>query len=468
MRRTLFYGWIIVAVTALVLLATAGVRAAPGAFLISMQDEPGWSTAALSFAAAVGLLTYGLAGPISGRLMAAFGIRGVTLLSLVVTAAGLILSGFAREIWQVTVFFGFLAGLGSGLVASVLGPTIANRWFIKDRGLVVGVFGASVSAGQLIFFPFLTTLAVTSGWRAGAVVMAGDRPAPDHPGRPLAARRPGRRRRRCRAEPRPGATIAPAPQAGSGRHAPRGPLVRLLVPRDDVLRLRRDVQRPHRPALHQPCRRSRVRGSGRRGSARGDGRVQLRRDDRVGLADRPTRPPQAAADLLHLPRHQPALPAVRPRLDGDHGLQHPVRPRLHRHGPADRRARRGCLRPAERGHRVRLGVRGAPARRGDRGVRGRRGPRERRRLRRRVRGCRLDRDHRRVRGAGDPPSGAVGRAASRRPRHEQAQAHSRSGRRWARRSSASTTRSSARPSRRPSSSSRASRSRRSRPPTVAG
>jgi sugar phosphate permease len=172
MRRTIFYGWIIVAVTALVLLATAGVRAAPGAFLISMQDEPGWSTAALSFAAAVGLLTYGLAGPISGRLMASFGIRGVTLLSLVVTAAGLILSGFAREIWQVTVFFGFLAGLGSGLVASVLGPTIANRWFIKDRGLVVGVFGASVSAGQLIFFPFLTTLAVTSGWRAAAVVMA--------------------------------------------------------------------------------------------------------------------------------------------------------------------------------------------------------------------------------------------------------------------------------------------------------
>jgi sugar phosphate permease len=172
MRRPIFFGWVIVAVTAVVLLATAGVRAAPGAFLLSMQDEPGWSTSALSFAAAVGLLTYGLAGPISGRLMASFGIRGVTLLSLLVTAGGLIFSGFAREIWQVTVFFGFLSGLGSGLVASVLGPTIANRWFIKDRGLVVGVFGASVSAGQLVFFPFLTTLAVTSGWRTGAIVMA--------------------------------------------------------------------------------------------------------------------------------------------------------------------------------------------------------------------------------------------------------------------------------------------------------
>ena len=93
MRRTIFYGWVIVAVTAVVLLATAGVRAAPGAFLLSMQDEPGWSTSALSFAAAVGLLTYGLAGPVSGRLMASFGIRGVTMLSLLVTAGGADLLG---------------------------------------------------------------------------------------------------------------------------------------------------------------------------------------------------------------------------------------------------------------------------------------------------------------------------------------------------------------------------------------
>ena len=88
------------------------------------------------------------------------------------TAVALLASAFSREIWQLTIFFGLLAGLGSGLVASVLGPTVANRWFIRDRGLVVGVFGASVSAGQLIFFPFLTTLAVTVGWRAGALVMA--------------------------------------------------------------------------------------------------------------------------------------------------------------------------------------------------------------------------------------------------------------------------------------------------------
>ena len=77
-----------------------------------------------------------------------------------------------REIWQLTLFFGLLAGLGTGLVASVLGPTVATRWFVRDRGLVTGILGASTSTGQLIFFPLLTALAVTVGWRVGALVLA--------------------------------------------------------------------------------------------------------------------------------------------------------------------------------------------------------------------------------------------------------------------------------------------------------
>lgn len=172
MRRVAFYGWVVVAVTAVVLLVTAGVRAAPGAFLLEMQHEPGWSTGALSFAIAIGLLTYGLSGPISGRLMATIGVRNVTVLSLALTAASLGVSSAAREIWQLAIFFGLLSGLSSGLVASILGPTIANRWFLKDRGLVTGILGASVSAGQLIFFPLLTGLAVGAGWRIGALVLS--------------------------------------------------------------------------------------------------------------------------------------------------------------------------------------------------------------------------------------------------------------------------------------------------------
>jgi MFS family permease len=78
-RSRFFYGWVVVAVAATVVLVTAGVRAAPGAFLLSMTDEHGWSTASVSFAAAAGLVLYGLAGPLSGSLMGRLGVKRVVV-----------------------------------------------------------------------------------------------------------------------------------------------------------------------------------------------------------------------------------------------------------------------------------------------------------------------------------------------------------------------------------------------------
>ena len=97
----------------------------------------------MSFAAAVGLVVFGLAGPRQRLADGPDRRQNVVLLSLVVTGAALLATSLVREIWQLTLLFGLLSGLGTGLVASVLGPTVATRWFVKDRGLVTGIFGAS-------------------------------------------------------------------------------------------------------------------------------------------------------------------------------------------------------------------------------------------------------------------------------------------------------------------------------------
>jgi sugar phosphate permease len=172
-RSRVFFGWIVVAVTVFVVLVTAGIRSAPGAFLVTMKDEPGWSTGSVSFAAAVGLVVFGLSGPLSAWLIGRVGVRNVVLLSLAITAGSLAITSLVREIWQLTLTFGLLSGLGTGLVASVLAPTVATRWFVRHRGLVTGILGASNSVGQLIFFPFLTTLAVVANWRTASIVLAG-------------------------------------------------------------------------------------------------------------------------------------------------------------------------------------------------------------------------------------------------------------------------------------------------------
>ena len=171
-KPRVYYGWVIVAATAAAILFAAGIRVAPGAFLLDMEDSTGWSRASLSLAAAIGLLVYGFTGPAAGSLMLRIGTRKVATAALLITAVALAVSSVVQEEWQLTLAFGLLSGIGTGLIASVLGATVANRWFIQHRGVVIGIFGAASSAGQLIFYPLLTVLVAGSGWRGAVLTLA--------------------------------------------------------------------------------------------------------------------------------------------------------------------------------------------------------------------------------------------------------------------------------------------------------
>ncbi|MEC7457229.1 MAG: MFS transporter, partial [Actinomycetota bacterium] len=173
--KSMFYGWVVVGVAVIAVLMTAGSRAAPGALLVDMERSTGWSTSTLSIAASISLVMYGVGGPLAAFVMSRIGLRSTTVMSLLLAAVSFLFSARTESLWSFYLWFGFGAGLASGLIASVLGATIANRWFVDRRGLVTGIFGASTSAGLLVFFPFFTALAANSGWRRsleiGAVLL---------------------------------------------------------------------------------------------------------------------------------------------------------------------------------------------------------------------------------------------------------------------------------------------------------
>ena len=119
----------------------------------------------------IGLLLYGL-WLVLRRLIDRFGPRRVATIGMAIIAGGMALSATARTSVQLHLFFGVLSGVGTGLIGSVLGATIANRWFVKRRGLVIGLFGVATSAGQLVFLPLLASLTVSQGWRTTSTWIA--------------------------------------------------------------------------------------------------------------------------------------------------------------------------------------------------------------------------------------------------------------------------------------------------------
>jgi predicted MFS family arabinose efflux permease len=166
------YAFVVAGVIFACLLAAACLRAAPGVLILPVEKAFGWSRADLSLAAAVGILLYGLTGPFAAALMQTLGLKRTVIGALVLMAAAMGLSAFVTAPWQLILTWGVLSGLASGAIASVLAATVVNRWFVKDRGLVMGLLTASAATGTLIFLPALAALAEAKGWSSVVLAVA--------------------------------------------------------------------------------------------------------------------------------------------------------------------------------------------------------------------------------------------------------------------------------------------------------
>jgi sugar phosphate permease len=173
----LHYGWIIVGVTFVLILVTAGVRAAPGVLIVPLENEFHWSRATISLAVGVNLLLYGAVGPFAAAIMDRFGVRRTMALSVALTAAAVASSPLMRQSWELILLWGVVVGLSCGVIGAYLAAFIAARWFRARQGLVVGVLTAANAGGQLVFLPTMASIVTLAGWRVmsltlGAAVLA--------------------------------------------------------------------------------------------------------------------------------------------------------------------------------------------------------------------------------------------------------------------------------------------------------
>src|SRR5215470_10665067 len=159
------YAFVVVAVIFLSLLAAAGLRSAPGVLILPLEQAFGWSRDTVSLAAAIGIFLYGLVGPFAAALMQSFGVKRTLVTALLLMSASTAASSLMSQPWQYVLTWGVLSGLGSGCVAIVLGATIVNRWFVTNRGFMMGLLTASTATGTLLLLPALAAIAEAGGWR---------------------------------------------------------------------------------------------------------------------------------------------------------------------------------------------------------------------------------------------------------------------------------------------------------------
>ncbi|WP_042272175.1 MFS transporter [Paraburkholderia heleia] len=166
------YGWLVVAVVFLVLLAAAGTRATPSVMMVPLEHQFGWSRATISLAISVNIALYGLMGPFAAAAMQRFGVRPTLLAALGTMAAGVALSALMTHPWQMILIWGVMVGGATGVAALSLSATVVTRWFHSHRGLAMGILTASSATGQLVFLPLLAAIVEKHGWQSVVLVVA--------------------------------------------------------------------------------------------------------------------------------------------------------------------------------------------------------------------------------------------------------------------------------------------------------
>ncbi len=165
------YAWVVLGAATFILLASSGVRSSFGVFIKPLEAEFGWTRVSLSAVASLSLFLYGAMGPLVGRLADRWGPRGVLAGAAVLLGAGTIGTAAIASLWQLYLTAGIVTALGAGGAAMSVAAALATRWFDTRRGLVLGIAGGGVAAGQLLIVPLLMTLTLTWGWRSSFLVL---------------------------------------------------------------------------------------------------------------------------------------------------------------------------------------------------------------------------------------------------------------------------------------------------------
>lgn len=168
-----FFGWRVVGAAFVAELVSMGASfSAFGVFVVPLAEEFDTTRGVISSGLGGMLLVTGLIGPLLGRLIDRGPLKAMMLCGVFLLTAGLLLVSRAASLWQAGIAFCVLAAVGTAMFGPLPAMAIAANWFVRKRGLALGVTVAGATAASMLAPPIAAALIDTLGWR-GAVAAFG-------------------------------------------------------------------------------------------------------------------------------------------------------------------------------------------------------------------------------------------------------------------------------------------------------
>src|SRR5262245_23869119 len=167
-----FYGWVVVAIAFVTMGIGVNARTAFSLMFPPILDEFGWPRGLTAGAFSFGFLASAILGPVLGRLMDRRGPRSVMLLGVAMVGAGLGLAPLVTAPWHLYLTLGVLVAGGTLCLGYTGHALFLPNWFVRRRGLAIGVAFSGVGVGLIVCLLWLQRLIADYGWRVACLAMA--------------------------------------------------------------------------------------------------------------------------------------------------------------------------------------------------------------------------------------------------------------------------------------------------------
>ena len=165
----IYWGWFVVAGAFCVLAVNYGARYCFGVFVRPMFIDYQWPMSTISLAFSINLIMYGLAGLLTGRLLDRMAPRWIMTVGSCIAAAGFVATGFVRTPAQLYITFGFVCGIGSAGIGAVVSAASVGKWFIRRRGVAIGMATIGIGVGTMLLTPLAGWIVAKYNWRFGFI-----------------------------------------------------------------------------------------------------------------------------------------------------------------------------------------------------------------------------------------------------------------------------------------------------------
>jgi MFS family permease len=170
-RLPFFYGWLIVAVTFVTMAIGVNARTAFSLFFPPILSEFGWERGVTAGAFSFGFVVSGAISPLIGRLMDRAGPRAVMELGVALMGGGLLLAPLTTQPWHLYLTIGVMVGAGSVCLGYSGQSLFLPNWFIRRRGLAMGIAFAGVGIGSVTLLPWVQHMIEQTGWRTACTAI---------------------------------------------------------------------------------------------------------------------------------------------------------------------------------------------------------------------------------------------------------------------------------------------------------